>query len=383
VITFDNHSIGDGFDREGFGQTFLVQQNISAVHVLGRGDHWYQYEDIFVAAEIVRGALAGAERRLAYGSSMGGYAALRLATVIGANAVLALSPQWAVDPRLAPWETRWGQDARHIQWRKEFRGPLRCDCRPVLAFDPRLSSDLRHISLIARDTPSILVPVPYGGHPVSTFLAEVGLLGTILKDVLNGSFSENSAAIEIRRKKSTSFVYLGTMAERQPAWRPRTAVNLARLAATASPNISLGTLSLARVLTTAREYEQALALHHDIIAAMGRLPLYLVPFAETLLLSGRHAEAVAVADEVVVALPNVAHLRSWCANILWVTGARGQAIAEQKIAISLDPGDFDYRRKLFKYRMSAFRNWWRKRILSRWRGRASGPIGNERASAER
>ena len=383
VVTFDNHSIGHGFDRDGFSQSFLVQQKISAIHILGRGDDWYQYEDIFDAAEIVRGAVAGAERRLAYGSSMGGYAGLRLATAIGANAVLALSPQWTVDPRLVPWETRWGQDARRIEWRKEFRRPLRCDCRPVLVFDPRLSLDLRHISLIAGDTPSTLVPVPYGGHPVSTFLAEVGLLGTILKDVLNDRFCENSAAAEIRKRKSTSFVYLGTMAERQPAWRPKIAVNLARLAAAASPSVSLGTLSLARVLAKVGEYEQALALHRDIIAAMGRIPLYLVPFAETLLLSNQHAEAVAVANEVIGALPNVAHLRNWRANILWTTGAHCQAIAEQKIAISLDPGDFQYRQKLLKYQMSAFRNLWRERILSRWRTRASGPIGNGRASGER
>ena len=93
VVTFEHYDIGKGFDRFGFGEQFLLSQGISAVHVLGSGNDWYQYDDIFDALGAVRAVTADARRTITYGSSMGGYAAVRLADASGADAVLALSPQ--------------------------------------------------------------------------------------------------------------------------------------------------------------------------------------------------------------------------------------------------------------------------------------------------
>ncbi|WP_010217908.1 hypothetical protein [Sphingomonas sp. PAMC 26621] len=350
VITFDHYNIGQGHDREGFGESFLRASGISAIHILGRGNDWYQYSDVFEAAAVVRTATASAQRRVAYGSSMGGYAALRLAEAVGADAVFALSPQWSIDPAIAPWENRWGQDAHRIRWLSALNGPLRCSAESLLVYDPHQAHDRRHAAHIAAEVSVQLLPVPYCQHPATTFLAEIGLLGAILSDMIHERFDARTMAGEIRARRSRSGVYLGALAERQPDVRPRTAIALARSARAANPTLDLGMLSLARVLTRAGNHAEALAVHRELVAKVNRLPIYLVPFAEALASAGEGSEACAVAEEVVAAESGVGHLRYWYALLLWRQGERTAAVAQLAKAVTLNPADRRYRRRLLRYR---------------------------------
>ena len=350
VITFDHHSIGNGFNRPGFGEQFLQANNIPAIHVLGRGNDWYQYDDIFAAIDAIRTATIGATRKITYGSSMGGYAALRCADAIGAHGVLALSPQWSINPSYVKWENRWSQDAHRIRWNSALDGVLRCPVRPVLVYDPTLLFDRRHADLIAASTPSSLITVPYGGHPASTFLGEIGLLPALLQSVLQDCLDEAALMAEIKKRRSGSSVYLGALAERQPTVRPHTAIALARRACAARPDGTLAMLSLARILSRSGEHSESIALHRKIVAATERLSIYLVPFAEALMAAGEYREALTVAREVVDTLPDVSHLRNWYATMLWKRGARSDAVEELRHAIALDPHNRRYRRKLIKYR---------------------------------
>jgi Flp pilus assembly protein TadD len=352
VITFDHHSIGDGFDREGFGESFLKANGISAIHVLGRGNDWYQYDDIFAAAAVVRAATSGAVRRVAYGSSMGAYAAVRLADAIGADAVLALSPQWSIDPARASWDNRWSQDAHRIRWLSTMAAPLRCPASTVLVYDPHLPLDRRHAELIAEQTGSHLLPVAHSLHPASTFLGEVGLLRGLLEDLLHDRFDAHAMAMEIRARRASSAVYLGALAERQPAVRPRTAIALARKARLAKPDSDLGMLSLAQILTRTGNHDEALGIHRQIAVKVNRLPIYLVPFANALVSAGEGQEALAVAGEVVDAEPEVGHLRNWYATMLWRRGERAAAVAQMARAVALNPAQRRYRRKFLRYRLA-------------------------------
>lgn len=336
-ITFDHHSIGEGFEREGFAERYFIEKGISAIHVLGRGNDWYQYHEIFDALKTICAATANASRIITYGSSMGGYAAIRFADAVMANAVLALSPQWTVDPKLVPWENRWLQDAHRIRWLESLRGPVRCGIRPIVVYDPHLTLDRRHAEHIAADTPSTLVSAPYGGHPVTTFLGEVGILQEMIADLLHDRFDPAAITQAIRSRRASSSIYLGGLAERQPATRPRTAIALARTAKLVRPDSPLAMLSLARTLTKTDNHEEAIALHREIALATGRMPIYLTHFAEALWQANSKEEAVTIAQEVVATLPDVSHLRNWHADMLWKYGDLGRAVAEQKMAFKLDP----------------------------------------------
>ena len=379
VVTFDHHNTTVGLDRPGFGEDFLRASNIPAIHVLGRGNDWYQYDDIFEALAVIRTATESVARKITYGSSMGGYAALRCANAIGADGILALSPQWSINPDHAKWENRWTQDAHRIRWMKALDGALRCSVRPVLVYDPTLPLDRRHATLIAENTPSTLIAVPYGGHPAGTFLGETGLLPLLLENVLHDCLDHSSFVAEIKKRRSRSSVYLGTLAERQPNVRPRTAIALARHACAVRPGETLGMLSLARVLTRAGEHGEAIALHREIVALAQRLSIYLVPFAEALIAAGEHSEGISVSKEVVDASPDVAHLRNWRSVMLWKQGKQLEAIEEQTRATTLDPNNRRYRRRLRIYRVTN----WGQNVLSalRIRGAYETNVGTARSGS--
>lgn len=352
VVTFDNHSIGAGFDRPGFGEAYLQSVGISALHVLGRGNDWYQYPDMALAADAVRAATGDAAAVVTYGSSMGGYAALRFAPLMGATAALAMSPQYSIDPARVPWERRWAQDSGRIAWRAELAGPLGDGFTAILIYDP-VGDDLRHAALIEAEIATVSVRLPHAGHPVTTFLGEVGLLHPIVLAALDGSFDARALFGEARRRRRESSVFLGTLAEQQPAWRQRTAIALGRKAVAAQPQALLGRLSLGRVLSAAGQHDEAVAVLRDLVAVSGRIDAYLVPYANALLAAGDAEAATEIAREVAAAQPDTGHLRHWHAWLLWQSGRYHEAIEEQHAAIACEPGNTLYRKTLNAYRRRA------------------------------
>jgi Flp pilus assembly protein TadD len=196
------------------------------------------------------------------------------------------------------------------------------------------------------------LPVAHCLHPASTFLGEVSLLCVLLEDLLYDRFEACMMTMEIRARRATSSVYLGALAERQPAARPRTAIALARKARLVKPDSALGMLSLARILTRTGHHDEALEIHRQIAIKVNRLPIYLVPFANALVSAGEGEEAIAVAGEVVDAEPDVGHLRNWFATMLWQRGERAAAVAHMARAVALNPTERRYRRKLFRYRLA-------------------------------
>ena len=107
VVTFTSWSDEATLDRAGFGESFFRAERIDAVHVISRTNRWWQHDETWPALAAVRAAVACHARVVAYGSSMGAYAAARLGGEAGANVVLAMSPQFSIIPNVAPFEHRW------------------------------------------------------------------------------------------------------------------------------------------------------------------------------------------------------------------------------------------------------------------------------------
>lgn len=67
--------------------------------------------------EVVRsvGEEAKAKRLITLGNSMGGTMALLLPQLMHVDAAIAISPQFSVDPRIVPEDTRWMEDRSNIE----------------------------------------------------------------------------------------------------------------------------------------------------------------------------------------------------------------------------------------------------------------------------
>lgn len=218
IVTFDSFSEGDSFNeghddsrssltRMVFGEEFLIKRGFSMIAVLGRDNRWYQYPEMRQALECIAAVTRQAEKVLTYGSSMGGYAALRFADAIHANIVLTFSPQYTADPRAFPFERRWRGVGRTIDWLPEWRGRLTCRATPLVFYDSRFWPDALQAALIARDTPTQRIALPHAGHPVTQFLHDIGLITGLVPALLEDRFDVEDFQHAVRAARDSSRKY--------------------------------------------------------------------------------------------------------------------------------------------------------------------------------
>ena len=347
VVTFDNYGIGHGFDRLGFGEAFFADNGVSALHVMGRREDWYQYPEMRQALQAVREFTIGASRVMTYGSSMGGYAAVRFAEPCAAHIALALSPQYSIDPRRAPFEKRWLSDSRRIKFLQEIDGPIRSETRTIIVYDPR-TDDRRHVELIKGDINVDEIPAPFTGHPVATFLSEIGLLKSMVLSSLDGTIDTKECRRFIRASRSDSSIYYASLAEFSKERDAERAKQLADRAVSLKTDSPLALLSLTRVLFAGGDVNGAIKASERMVELAGRDYHYLVPLADYLSAGGRHEEALSIAREVLQLGDNQQspHLNAWLGFIASSAGENEEARHALARAVQLDPRNDKYVRAL-------------------------------------
>lgn len=184
LVTFEPLAGPEGASPARFGAGFARKHGLNALHVVPSGSDWYQYPDI--------DACLGAVARLvgpgavAFGSSMGGYAAIMLADRLGAAKSIALSPQFSIQRALVPFEPRWTSEAARIRFMAWDGQPAR-HCHHYVLYDPS-GRDAEHVRLIAAHAPRVTaLDVPHGGHPVGQVLVQAKLLSGLVLDLLRGN----------------------------------------------------------------------------------------------------------------------------------------------------------------------------------------------------
>jgi hypothetical protein len=187
VVTFDGYADNRSLDRAGFGEGFFHSRQIDAIHILSGENDWYQYPELPTVARAVAEQVKGYDRVVAYGSSMGAYAAIRFGGLAGAHVALAISPQFSIDPRVARFERRWKLDAARIDYLLERRPPGPFVEAAYLVYDPN-DTDGRHAQMFRRHTRVIDVRLPDVGHPATGSLAALDLLTDLVLDVVDDRF---------------------------------------------------------------------------------------------------------------------------------------------------------------------------------------------------
>lgn len=245
-VTFDSFTDDRRLDRHGFAESFLGESRIDGVHLLTRDNDWYQYADFLDVCARVRALTEGYDRVIAYGSSMGAYAAIRFGGLVGADTALALSPQFSIDPRLVPFENRWLHDAKRIVPLYEAE-PSPFVPRAIVIYDKH-DPDARHVDLYRDKTEVVDVQLLNCGHPCTGYLVELRLLQDCCRAVARGDFDPGQFQVEARarRKEAGQFYVALALKARAKNLRQR----LLELAVARSPE-NFG--YLAQLATTAAE----------------------------------------------------------------------------------------------------------------------------------
>jgi tetratricopeptide (TPR) repeat protein len=209
VITFDAYADDRSLDRPGFGEGFFQVHQIDAIHFLSRENDWYQYPDLPSVARKVAELVKTYDRVVAYGSSMGAYAAIRFGGLAGASVALAISPQFSINPRVARFERRWKLDSERIDFVLERQPPGPFVKAAYLVYDPN-DADGRHAEMFRRHTRVIDVRLADVGHPATGSLAALDLLTDLVLDVVNDRLDVDALTRQVDEghKASAHFHYV-------------------------------------------------------------------------------------------------------------------------------------------------------------------------------
>ena len=300
VVTFDSYTHDRRPDRPGFGEAFFAGHSIDAVHVIPCGNDWYQYPEMPDAAALIGNIAAAYKRVVSYGSSMGGYAAIRFGEAVGASAALALSPQFSVDPAAVPFETRWRRDARHLDFSLERRWPAGFVETSYIAFDP-YTPDRGHVELFAGKTGIVPIRIANSGHPCTGYLAEIGLLQQAALAVVRGDLDAGWLSREARERRKQSPQFYFALSSRARSLRCGAA--LARRALELAPHHILGRAHYGKLLLQLGEEAEA----HRQFARVREIapgdPAMLEAVAEAYRLAGDFHRACATFAELIEQVP--------------------------------------------------------------------------------
>lgn len=328
VVTFPARTGRQFLDRNGFGQAFLRKAGISALLVTASWNHWFQVPEADAAAAAMARVCARFRRVVTYGSSMGGYGAALFSRRLGADQIIALSPQFSIDAAKVPGETRWREDAARITFRNDdMAAGLRPDVPLTLFYDP-LIGDRAHaerlLALSARPNP---VVVPFGGHPVGGFLRDARVLGRLITEAIHGPLDAAAARRLIRASRREVPAYWSNagivLARRDPA----ASVAAAERAVALAPEDAEMTFRLANALARAGCADRAA----DAFAAARRLnpsrAKYRLAHGLHAAQSGAFAEAEALLAPLAEAFPGDYRLHLGLARSLLGLGRREAAEA--------------------------------------------------------
>lgn len=148
-----------------WGHRFVRKAGMSAIGFMAKKRSWYPEIHVRPAIEAIAPLLAEFGERIAYGSSMGGYGALKYSSALGATATLAFGPQTSINP--ADGITQPG-------FTRHFVADLHSDmavkaedigANGFIFYDPREHFDTANAAMIRQAAPSThLVRIPFAGH---------------------------------------------------------------------------------------------------------------------------------------------------------------------------------------------------------------------------
>lgn len=195
LVTFDNLSnVSDRSPgRVPWAYKFARDANVAHLGVMAHVADWYRDPDVIARLQALagQGVFEGYERVTFAGVSMGGFAAISLASLVPGAHVVAINPQSTLDERLVPWEPRY-ETGRRQDWTLPLSdaAALTGGLGPVQIFhDPRHALDQRHVDRFRGDNIRVF-KCRYSQHKTAVFLRKIGALKPVMEAALFGELTE-------------------------------------------------------------------------------------------------------------------------------------------------------------------------------------------------
>lgn len=215
--------------REGWGAAALRLRQVDHVAVKPKRADWYTRPDLPEVLAQLRPLFARYDRVVPFGGSMGGFAALTFADLVGATTVIAITPQSTLDQAKVPWDDRFppALDCDFSGPYGDAVGKSASAAQVLVVLDRFCEPDMRHLARLQAANVQVL-NLPFMGHTLAVDLQRMGLLAYLITSVGSGSFSTAEFhAIARRRREIPHYLEaLHDRAQTSPARRRITARHL-------------------------------------------------------------------------------------------------------------------------------------------------------------
>ncbi len=201
LVTFAAIRAQEAIDGTFFAKQPCDKLDITAVGLVAKTNSWYRAPGIDDALREMQRHTARYDDVYAYGSSMGGYAAIKYSRVLRANHVLALAPQWSLDRR-----ERSGPPTQFDAYYTDTMRSMGIRTRDVMGhiyivLDSNDREDVVHADWIVSNVHgATVIPTFHTGHVVSHTIKGTANLQKLLSSIRQPSALR--AAISDARRSS-------------------------------------------------------------------------------------------------------------------------------------------------------------------------------------
>lgn len=184
----------------------LAKFEFNVLGIMPKHKSWFPKSSMLNMLQAIAELIAPFQQRIAYGGSMGGYAAIKYSNLLNVQRVVAMVPQYSIDPEDV-------EDARYnMFYQPELNEGMRIEAEDVspereyiLVYDPYCTEDRAHYMKLEAVLPQHhVLHLPFTGHDAIAVLAS----SELLYDFLLHEYDESYFYQKMRRvKKNSKFYY--------------------------------------------------------------------------------------------------------------------------------------------------------------------------------
>ena len=189
----------------------LAKYDYNVIGIMPKQKSWFPLQSMQALYEVIESLLSQFQRVVAYGGSMGGYAAIKYSKLLKADRVVSMVPQYSIDPSEV-------EDRRYTDFYDQAvntgmriqAGDIAESTEYIVVYDPYFDLDREHYQKIKKLIPHLhTLHLPYTGHDAVAVLANSELLNDFIKHAFEPTYFYR----QIRKvKKNSKFYYRSVIA---------------------------------------------------------------------------------------------------------------------------------------------------------------------------
>lgn len=189
----------------------LMKYDYSVVGIMPKQKSWFPVSSMTALLEHLQPILKQFKKIVGYGGSMGGYAAIKYSKPFHMTRVVAMVPQYSIDPHEVEDKRYTDFYDAHLNANMRIQAQdIVEECEYIIVYDPYFENDKEHYLKIKLLIPQLhTLHLPYTGHDAIAVLANSALL----HDFIERPFESTYFYKQIREvKKNSKFYYRSVIA---------------------------------------------------------------------------------------------------------------------------------------------------------------------------